>query len=118
MAKLIKGKPKMEEEYYRIWFEKYDISKEEFAYIFNEKDRTYNYLKMAYKPGELSINEMIDDCNLNLELYRSVKKYLNKDSILIDDEYVVCKRDVLCKKWRNFIVVRMICHVMSFTIFM
>lgn len=98
IVKLIKEKPRVEEDYYRIWFEKYDISKEEFAYIFNEKDRTYNYLKMAYKHGVLSINEMIDDCNLNRELYRSVKKYLNKDSILIDGEYVVCKRDVLCKK--------------------
>lgn len=97
-AKAIKNKPLLREDDFAYWYESYAINQEAFSIIFNEPMETLRYLSMAYYHGEKKVEEMIDDINLTKSLYHGCQNYIYRNSILLDGEYVQCKRDLLCKK--------------------
>lgn len=98
VAKALKTKPILREDDNAYWYTEYLIDKEAMCIIFEEREETYDYLKMAYDHGTKNVEDMVDDPHLTKELYINLQRYINRNSILIDGEYVPCKRDLLCKK--------------------
>ena len=76
------------EDRYKYLFENYFIPKDKFVEIYNEKERTYNYLDMRYKHGSRNYKEAIDDEKVPSRQRACIQKYLDKDYIVIDGESI------------------------------
>lgn len=98
VAKALKGKPELREDDNAYWYKEYFLDKEAMCIIFKESEDTFNYLKIAYDHGSKNVEDMVDDPQLTKDIYINLQKYINRNSILIADEYVPCKRDLLCRK--------------------
>ncbi len=96
--KALRKKPLLREDEYAYWYQRYKFSEEAFCMIFNEVKITFNYLKAVYKYGEIDIEFMNADDQLTKTIYFSLKNYLNRNSILLGDEFVPCKREKICRK--------------------
>lgn len=98
ISKAISNKIQTREDDYRYWYEKYSLDFESMNYIFNVEISTYNYLKIAYKSGKCDVDEIENDEKITSKIYANWKKYINRNSILIGDRYVPCKRELLCRE--------------------
>lgn len=96
--KAIARKPVLREDDYKEWFEKYAFDREAFVSIFNETNQVYNYLNMVYKHGIKPVEDMMDEANVSGNLCTAIGAYINRDNIMIGQEYVPCKREILCRK--------------------
>lgn len=97
-SKALKSKPQLREDDYAYWYMKYDMNADAMNWIFGVENNVYQYLKLAYKVGTIDVEDMIDDSEMNASIYSSYQKYINRNSILIGDEYVKIKRDLICRK--------------------
>ena len=98
VAKAIRKKPRLREDDYNYWFCTYDIGRDAFIEIFSCAVSVFNYLNLVYKHGTIDVEEMLSDINLNSFIYSNLQTYLNRDSILIGDNHVPCKRELLCRE--------------------
>lgn len=76
------------EDRYRYIYENYELNKKEFCDIFNEKERTFNYLIMRYQKGKKDISEAAEDALIPNRLRGLIAKYGLRNFLLIDGEYI------------------------------
>lgn len=95
-----------EDRYYYI-YENYDISKELAKSIFEMEENEYYYLQNKYDKGNNPLEMLLEDETISLDdsVVERIKKYLNKDYIVIDDEKI--------KKNRIEIITYLIKHFCS-----
>lgn len=76
------------EDKYAYLFQNYYISKKDFVEIFNEKERTFNYLNMRYQHGNTSLSKALDD-DLIWKRHRTlIQVFFDRDSIFIDNKKI------------------------------
>lgn len=98
-SRTVQRKPRLREDDYGYWFCTYMLDREAMNIIFEIDDKTYNYLDIVYKKcGSKPAEEMCDDDNLTAAIYANLQKYIYRDSLLIDGEYVQCRRDIICRE--------------------
>lgn len=95
IAKIIKKKPRLKEDYYNKIFTKYDISKEEFCYGFEVDDITYNYLMLAYPKGLNNLESLIDDIEFPIHIRKNAEKVIYRNYVNVGDERIKCNRPEL-----------------------
>jgi DNA-directed RNA polymerase, alpha subunit/40 kD subunit len=95
VAKIIKMKPKLKEDYYKEVFTKYDMSKEEFCFGFDEVETTYNYLMITYTKGSNNLEDLIDDIEFPIHFRKSAEKIVYRNYISAGDERIKCNRPEL-----------------------
>lgn len=89
--------PKLREDDFKYWYENYDLSEEECCHIFEIPVQSYNYLDMSYKKGIKDMELMLEDKNISGPMAQRVTKEIYKNCILVEDEYILIKRDELIK---------------------
>lgn len=94
----VKSKPVLREDDYAYWFCEYDIDEEAMKLIFEVPQETYIYFTAVYNHGKKSVDDLCDDSHITSKIYINYLEYVNRNSILIGDEYVPCKRELLCRK--------------------
>ena len=98
ISKAVSRKPILREDDYSYWFRQYDITEEAMLWIFGIGKENYIYLSAIYDKGKVSIDDICDDEHMTSEIYINYQKYINRNSIIIDGEYVPVKRDRLCRR--------------------
>ena len=76
------------EDRFAYLFEKYNFSRKEFIEIFKEKERTYNYLLMIYKKGNIDFKEAVNDEKLASRFRALIERYNYRDYVQIENEYI------------------------------
>ncbi len=79
-----------EDKYVKI-FIKYKITKDDFIFAFNEREETYNYLKIVYESGKYDIEEVEDDDTMPNIFKMAISRLKRKKYIYIDN--IVLKRN-------------------------
>ncbi|MFV0504318.1 MAG: hypothetical protein ACK5LT_10185, partial [Lachnospirales bacterium] len=92
--KLIK-KGNFKEDLYREIYEKYQIERDNFIYIFNMDYRVYNYLRYKYskKNATLQIEDIMSNTSLPNDLRKRAEVACYRDHIKIGDTMVKLKRN-------------------------
>lgn len=80
------------EDQYTYLFETYAFEKELFLEYLKERVETWYYLNLRYTQGEKDISEALEDELLPKRIRRALEKYIYRDSILIDGEYIPRQR--------------------------
>ena len=101
--KAIRRKPILREDDYKELFERYSLDRAAFGAIFQVNSQVYDYLNMVYKHGDEPIDNMVNEEFITKEVRMALEKYLNRDNILVGEEYVPCKRELLCRKLAEII---------------
>ena len=89
------------EDKYQFLFENYKLSKEEFIDIFNEKERTYYYLKMRYNSGNKNLNDALEDDKLPKRFKSCIQKFINKN---FEKDYIYIGNDAVRKNFHDILV--------------
>lgn len=82
------------EDRFKYIFETYNFEKDVFSEVFEEKNRTINYLYMKYKRGNKDYSLAVDDEKIPKRLRACIVKYLDRNKIQVDD-VMVNKKDGL-----------------------
>ena len=69
-------KPIVNENKYLYWYEKYNLSAEEFTTVFEEPIETYMYLKLVSEKGIYSLEAMLNDSFITLPIMKRIENYL------------------------------------------
>lgn len=77
------------EDRYKYFFETYAFTNEEFKKIFNEKDKTINYLKIRYKQGENELKESLFDENIPPRHRVLIEKFFDRDKLIINGNKIL-----------------------------
>lgn len=96
--KAVEQMPKLREDDFKYWYENYNITKEEFKSIFALTEESYHYLKGTYKKGMKSLEDIFQDEHITGAIAQRTHKEMKKYCVMIGDEYVPIKREVLVKK--------------------
>ncbi len=91
-------KPRLKEDDLGYWYSEYGFDDEAMEMIFGANTMVKNYLAAFYRKGNKNIEEIVDDTNIDASLYERVHSYLYRNSILIGNKYVPCKRELLCRE--------------------
>lgn len=98
ITKSISRKPVLYEDKYSYWYEKYDLNRESFISVFVDDTRIYEYLDIVYKRGNIPIDEILEDERATRDIYLKTSRYIQRNKVLIGEEYVPCKREAICRK--------------------
>lgn len=90
-------KPLLKEDEYKYWYTKYNLTYEGMDSIFRISLDDYNFLHMLYDRGTFPLNEMLNDEKITPELQPRLLKYLNRNKIIINGEYILLNRHSLCR---------------------
>lgn len=85
--KVLKIRPRLLEDKYIEIFEKYSFDKENFCFIFEETEETFNYLESVCNvrgKERLNIEEVINDDKVKTDIKKQVEKWMYRDSIIVD----------------------------------
>ena len=88
--------PTLYEDRYAEVFQKYDFSRDDFRLAFQENDTVFEYLKLAYKDGDLPAEELMDDESFPIVFRRAGEHIAYKNCVQIGSTIVPCRRDALC----------------------
>lgn len=88
--------PKIKEEEYAYYFKNYNLSNELFHKVFNLSYPVIKYLKLQNKKGDKTINDLLEDENLNDDIRERVMDNLDK-LIVINGEKVASNKTGLLK---------------------
>lgn len=94
-TKCIRKAPTLSEDMFAHVFQKYDIAKEDFLLGFKETAITYNYLSIAYKKGELPVDELAIDSDFPDYFKKGAERILYKNHVVLGSERVLCSRSEL-----------------------
>ena len=84
--------PRLQEDKYAYIFQKYNISREDFILGFDNSVITYNYLSMAYKRGDLDVEQMVEDSSISEHEKVCVEKIIYKNYVTLNGERVLKTR--------------------------
>lgn len=96
VVKAIRKKPLLQEDEYAYWYCEYALDFVAMQAIFDIDEEKFFYLTAVYKCGDKTVEDMLEDNNLNSKIYQRLFRFINRNSILIGDKYVPCKRELLC----------------------
>lgn len=88
VLKHMNNRPQLREDRYADVFRKYSLSKAEFSLAFDEPLITYYYLTMAYKPGTVVLDVLIEDEFFPIEYRRGAEKVVYKNYLSIGSDRV------------------------------
>ena len=88
--------PTLYEDRYAEVFQKYDFSRDDFRLAFQENDTVFEYLKLAYKAGDLPSEKLMDDDSFPIAFRRAGERIAYKNCVQIGSTIVPCRRDALC----------------------
>lgn len=95
-VKCLSRKPVLAEDKYIEIFQKYDLSREDFCLAFNKDEAIFYYLMMACdKRGFLSVEDMLTDETLPIEVRRNAEKIAYKKYVTIGHERIYKSRPAL-----------------------
>ncbi len=97
IKKQLKRSIQFDEDKYKSIYEEYNINRKDFLLIFDEKETTYNYLRMLYKSGEKDLEEMLDNDNFNINIKRRIEKAIYRNYIDLGDKKVKINREEIVK---------------------
>ena len=98
VAKTLKRRPKIYEDDYEEFIEKFFFTKEEFESLFNLTRVQVNYLLLSYKRGSGDVQDFLDDSSIPAHLKERVATTFRGKVLVLDGECVPLKRDVLLQK--------------------
>ena len=87
--------PLINEDKYKLFYEEYDFTEEEFTKIFLEPKQTYYYLADKYKKGNKDFFEIENDYLLPKDMVIRIKKL--KNEIFINNEFIIGNRNGILK---------------------
>ena len=105
------GLKRFDEEYYTYLYETYFFDKKDGSKWLNIPSATWKYLELVdVKQGGKSLNEAVEDPNIDAGLRLKIKNYINRNKVFIDGRWVEKKRyyleeaavRVLCKDNTSF----------------
>ena len=90
-----------DEDYYRYFYETYELDRADAEKWFGITPLVLNYFECTNsKHGNTPLNKALEDMNLGAGLRMKVKNYINRNKIYVDNEYIEKRRDLL----ENFVV--------------
>ncbi|MDF2887273.1 MAG: polymerase, alpha subunit domain protein [Lacrimispora sp.] len=93
--KCIRNAPTLSEDLFALVFQKYDIAKEDFLLGFKESEITYNYLTIAYKKGEYTVDDLATDFDFPDYIKKGAERIIYKNHVVLGNERVLCSRSEL-----------------------
>lgn len=94
-SKCIRQAPTLSEDLFALFFQKYDISKEDFLLGFKESETTYNYLSIAYKKGGYPIDDLATDSSFPDYFKKAAERIIYQNYVVLGSERVLCSRSEL-----------------------
>lgn len=91
-SKCINKAPALSEDLYALVFQKYCIAKDDFILGFKESEITYNYLSIAYKKGECSLDALTTDSDFPDGFRKAAERIIYKNYVFLGGERVLCSR--------------------------
>jgi len=89
VVKVLTKRPQLLEDRYIEFFEAYDLSSEDFCYIFDEEDLIYNYLTLVGKRrSERKLDELMYDESIPVAIRKRAQKIVYKDYVNINGEQI------------------------------
>ena len=82
--------------------------------IFNLTEESYHYLRGTYKKGRKKLEELLDDPAITSPIAQRAAKAMDKYCVIIANEYVPIKRDLIVKKLMAANYSDVDCHVSEF----
>lgn len=76
------------EDRYKYYFEMYNFDDNYFTKTFNVDSMVFNYLDIKYKLGKKTINDLLDDENIDIKYKKNLEKEIFKDCIFDGKEYI------------------------------
>lgn len=95
ITKELRRKPSLFEDGYSVIFSDYGFSDAEFSALFQVNMETINYLKLKYKKGTKDIQNFMEDDTIPDNCKRNAAEAFKGSFLLIDDEIIPVRRDVL-----------------------
>ena len=83
---ILNGRPCVYEDRYKYWFEKYNISCEDFMVIFNEKSIAYNYLCDITSKGSTKVALMPDDDKITDDMLKNGEPVFNRGIFCFEND--------------------------------
>ncbi|OME46841.1 hypothetical protein BSK59_28775 [Paenibacillus odorifer] len=88
VKKHMNNRPHLREDHHADVFKKYSFSKADFSIAFDEPLITFNYLVLAYEPGTLALDMLVDDDSFPIEYRRGAEKAAYKNYLSIGNDRV------------------------------
>ncbi|GKU77197.1 DNA-directed RNA polymerase subunit alpha C-terminal domain-containing protein [Paenibacillus sp. L3-i20] len=88
VLKHMNNRPHLREDRYADVFRKYSFSKADFSLLFNEPLSTFNYLSLAYEPGTIALDMLVEDEFFPIEYRRGAEKVVYKNYLSIGSDRV------------------------------
>ena len=101
IAKIFKKKPALKEDDYSYWYMNYYLPKDFFKEVFEENDRTYEYLKINYDKGEADYFSIMEDELVPEKIYKNIKKIKDRNCVLINNKLIPIDRMSIIKELAN-----------------
>ena len=95
VASCLATRPVVDEDKYKYWFEKYDLSKSVFCEVFDVDCVTYNYLNHVYDRGQLKLSDLLNDDCLTDTIKENAMLILNANKIEMFGHMVDCNRNTI-----------------------
>lgn len=83
---------KVWEDLFSKLFEEYEMDEETTYEVLSLNKKSYNYLNSQYKKGSKKIQHLISDQNYESWISQNAKKYINKNYIEVNGEYIEKKK--------------------------
>lgn len=80
--------PTLREDDCSYWYTRYYIPKEGFIKVWGISETVFNYYRIKYAPGILSIEEIFEDPYLTSEIATRISKYILDNKIIIGDMHM------------------------------
>nr|WP_317333473.1 DNA-directed RNA polymerase subunit alpha C-terminal domain-containing protein [uncultured Romboutsia sp.] len=81
--KAIEKIPRLREDDFKELYKMYDWTFEIFKYLYDVDDLTYGYLKLRYEKGSKSIDEILENQEISLQVRKKAEQIIFKDYIFI-----------------------------------
>lgn len=117
VSKTLKRAPKLYEDDYIEFVEKYYFSKDEFCQLFDLKIEQVNYLLLSYKRGALDVQAFLNDDTVPGYIKERIPRVFKGKVLVLDGECIPLKRDVLLHRLLKFFYSDKECSVEEFADF-
>ena len=98
----LQKRPRLREDKYIELFETYDIDEEDFIFIFEETEQTFNYLEMVCqvsKEKKIPVERMLTECSFSPQVKERIDAAIHKNSVWDNGTYVLKTRQELFKHY-------------------
>ena len=86
------GSKLFDEDYYAYLYSNYEVTKELWLDFLGVSDATFGYLTNSLSKGTQTIENALNDSNVDLNLKFKIQDYLNRNKIMIDGNFIENQR--------------------------